>query len=234
MAALSVLVTGSSGFIGTHVVRHLHESGHRVTALDCAAPKEELPPGVRFHMCDIREGLLPNQSFDAVVHLAALAGVRQSIDRKLDYEFTNVIGTIRLLEHCRRMGIPHFVFASSSSVYGPDAPLPFSEDGPTNPRSPYALTKLHCEHWGQLYSKLHDIRFIALRFFSVWGPGQRPDLAMEAFRRRIEKGQPIIINGDGSQRRDLTHVFDVVRAVGLAIHWQGEGATALHIGTGKH
>jgi nucleoside-diphosphate-sugar epimerase len=129
MAALSILVTGSSGFIGTHVVRHLHESGHMVTALDCAAPKEELPPGVRFHMCDIREGLLPRQTFDAVVHLAALAGVRQSIDRKLDYEFTNVIGTIRLLEHCRRMGIPHFVFASSSSVYGTDAPLPFSEDG---------------------------------------------------------------------------------------------------------
>ena len=234
MAALSILVTGSSGFIGTHVVRHLHESGHLVTALDCAAPKEELPPGVRFHLCDIREGLLPNKKFDAVVHLAALAGVRQSIDRKLDYEFTNVIGTIRLLEHCRRIGIPHFVFASSSSVYGPDAPLPFSEDGPTNPRSPYALTKLHCEHWGQLYSKLHDIRFIALRFFSVWGPGQRPDLAMEAFRRRIEKGQPIIINGDGSQRRDLTHVFDVVRAVELAIHWQGEGATALNIGTGEN
>jgi UDP-glucuronate 4-epimerase len=93
---------------------------------------------------------------------------------------------------------------------------------------------LHCEHWGQLYSKLHDIRFIALRFFSVWGPGQRPDLAMEAFRRRIEKGEPIIINGDGSQRRDLTHVFDVVRAVEMAIHWQGEGATALNIGTGKN
>ena len=77
-----------------------------VTALDCAAPKEELPPGVRFHLCEISEGLLPNKAFDAVVHLAALAGVRQSIDRKLDYEFTNVIGTIRLLEHCRRIGIP--------------------------------------------------------------------------------------------------------------------------------
>ncbi len=231
---LSVLVTGSSGFIGTHVVRHLHAAGHRVTGLDHIPPKNPLPEGVAFHVCDIRQGELPDRTFDAVVHLAALAGVRPSLDRPMEYEITNVIGTIRLLEFCRRMGIPHFVFASSSSVYGPETPLPAEESTPANPCSPYALTKLHGEQWGRLYARLHGLRFIALRFFSVWGPGQRPDLALEAFRRRIEVGQPVMINGDGTQRRDLTHVADVARAVGLAIRWRGPGAVVLNVGTGRN
>ena len=234
MAPLSVLVTGSSGFIGTHVVRHLHAAGHRVTGLDHIPPTDALPEGVTFHVCDIRKGELPDRTFDAVVHLAALAGVRPSMDRPLEYEITNVIGTIRLLEFCRRMGIPHFVFASSSSVYGPDTPLPAEESTPANPCSPYALTKLHGEQWGRLYSRLHGLRTLALRFFSVWGPGQRPDLALEAFRRRIEAGQPVIINGDGSQRRDLTHVADVARAVEQALRWPGPGSTVLNVGTGRN
>lgn len=231
---LSVLVTGSSGFIGSHVVRHLHAAGHRVMALDQMPPKEPLPDGVRFHTCDIRQGMLPNGGFDAVVHLAALAGVRPSMDRKLDYEITNVVGTLRLLEHCRQFGTPHFVFASSSSVYGPDTPLPAEESAIPDPCSPYALTKLHGEQWGALHSKLHGLRFLALRFFSVWGPGQRPDLALEAFRRRIIERKPLIINGDGSQRRDLTHVDDVARAVELALHWPGPGAAVLNVGTGRN
>ena len=231
---LSVLVTGSSGFIGTHVVRHLHAAGHRVTALDYLSPKLPLPEGVAFHVCDIRQGELPDRTFDAVVHLAALAGVRPSMDRPMEYEITNVIGTIRLLEFCRRMGIPHFVFASSSSVYGPETPLPAEESTPANPCSPYALTKLHGEQWGRLYARLHGLRFLALRFFSGWGPGQRPDLALEAFRRRIEAGQPVIINGDGTQRRDLTHVADVARAVELALRWPGPCAAVLNVGTGRN
>ena len=231
---LSVLVTGSSGFIGTHVVRHLHTAGHRVTGLDQIPPKDPLPEGVAFHVCDIRQGELPDRTFDAVVHLAALAGVRPSISCPLEYEITNVIGTIRLLEFCRRMGIPHFVFASSSSVYGPETPLPAEESTPANPCCPYALTKLHGEQWGRLYARLYGLRFLALRFFSVWGPGQRPDLALEAFRRRIEAGQPVIINGDGSQRRDLTHVADVARAVELALRWRGPGSLVLNVGTGRN
>jgi UDP-glucuronate 4-epimerase len=231
---LSVLVTGSSGFIGTHVVRHLHAAGHKITALDYIPPKEPLPSGVKFYECDIRQGMLPNQTFDAVVHLAALAGVRPSMNRQLDYQLTNVVGTIRLLDHCRHFGTPHFVFASSSSVYGPSTPLPAEETAIPDPCSPYALTKLQGEQWGRLYSSIHGLRFIALRFFSVWGPGQRPDLALEAFRRRIEAGKPVIINGDGSQRRDLTHVFDVARAVELALHWSGPESTVLNVGTGKN
>ena len=234
MAPLSVLVTGSSGFIGTHVVRHLHAAGHRVTGLDHIPPKDPLPEGVAFHVCDIRQGELPDRTFDAVVHLAALAGVRPSMDRPMEYEITNVVGTIRLLEFCRRMGVPRFVFASSSSVYGPETPMPAEESTPANPCSPYALTKLHGEQWGRLYARLHGLRFVALRFFSVWGPGQRPDLALEAFRRRIEAGQPVIINGDGSQRRDLTHVADVARAIELALRWPGPGFTVLNVGTGRN
>ncbi|MEI7957100.1 MAG: NAD-dependent epimerase/dehydratase family protein [Verrucomicrobiota bacterium] len=231
---LSVLVTGSSGFIGTYVVRSLHAAGHRVTGLDQIPPKDPLPEGVAFHVCDIRQGELPDRTFDAVVHLAALAGVRPSLDRPMEYETTNVVGTIRMLEFCRRMGVPQFVFASSSSVYGPDTPLPAEESTPANPCSPYALTKLHGEQWGRLYARLHGLRFLALRFFSVWGPGQRPDLALESFRRRIEAGQPVIINGDGTQRRDLTHIADVARAVELALRWRGPGAVVLNVGTGRN
>lgn len=232
--SLSILVTGSSGFIGRHVVRHLHEAGHKVMGLDQVPPPEPLPEGVRVYACDIRQGLLPNQTFDAVVHLAALAGVRPSMDRKIDYQMTNVIGTLRLLEHCRRMGTPHFVFASSSSVYGPDTPLPAEETATPDPLSPYALTKLHGEQWGRLYARQHCLRFLALRFFSVWGDGQRSDLALENFRRRIEAGKSVLINGDGSQRRDLTHVSDVARAVGLAVQWQGPGSAVLNVGTGQN
>ena len=132
------------------------------------------------------------------------------------------------------MRIPHFVFASSSSVYGPEMPLSAEESTPANPCRPYALTKLHGEQWGRLYSRLHGLRFLALRFFSVWGPGQRPDLALEAFRRRIEAGQPVIINGDGTQRHDLTHVADVARAVELALRWRGPGSLVLNVGTGRN
>jgi UDP-glucuronate 4-epimerase len=155
------------------------------------------------------------------------------MDRPLEYETTNVLGTVRLLEFARRMAAPTFVFASSSSVYGPDNPLPAVESDSPIPASPYALTKLHGEQWGALYARLHGLRFVALRLFSVWGDGQRPDLALEAFRRWVTAGQPVTIHGDGSQRRDLTHVSDVARAVALAIHWQEPGQHIFNIGTGR-
>lgn len=234
MTPLTVLVTGSSGFIGSHVVRHLTQAGHKVIGYDLIPPEERFPDGSIYLCGDIRTGRLPHNGIDAVVHLAALAGVRPSMDKPFDYLSTNVLGTLRLLEHCRVHGINQFVFASSSSVYGPETPLPFVETATPDPCSPYALTKLHCEHWGRLYSRLHGLRFLALRFFSVWGPGQRPDLALESFRRSIETGTPITIYGDGSQRRDLTHVADVAKAVELALHWSGPGSAVLNVGTGKN
>jgi UDP-glucuronate 4-epimerase len=234
MDPLSVLVTGSSGFIGTHVVDRLHEAGHRITALDCRPPRSPLPRGVQFYECDLRNNLLPNKSYDAVVHLAALPGVRPSVHDPLSYNCSNVVGTLRLLENARLMGTPHVVFASSSSVYGPGTPLPAEESWIPDPCSPYALTKLHGEQWGRMYADLYGIRFIALRFFSVWGPGQRPDLALESFRLKLDANQPVVIHGDGSQRRDLTHVDDVARAIDLALHWPGPGSTTLNVGTGKN
>ena len=229
-----VLLTGSTGFIGRHVARALHEAGFRVTALDYRPPLEPLPDGVEFRWCDLRTDPLPLGDFHAVVHLAALAGVRPSLNRPLDYLATNVQATVRLLEHCRKFGIGRFVFASSSSVYGPDTPLPAEESATPSPQSPYALTKLQCEQWGALYAKLHGLNFTALRFFSVWGPGQRADLALEAFRRRIEAGEPVTIFGDGTQRRDLTHVSDVAQAVVMAVQRDGSGAVVLNVGTGRN
>ncbi|MCF7675214.1 MAG: NAD-dependent epimerase/dehydratase family protein [Akkermansiaceae bacterium] len=233
-APLSVLVTGSSGFIGSYLVRHLRAAGHLVTGIDIRPPDSQLPDGVTFHLCDIRTDQFPARRFDAVVHLAALAGGRQSIHLADSYRRTNVDGTVRLLDFCRGAGIPHFLFASSSSVYGPETPLPACEDGPTEPCSPFALTKLQGEQWGRLHARLYGLRFVALRFFSVWGPGQRPDLALECFRRRIEVGLPVVINGDGSQRRDLTHVSDVARAVELALQWRGGKSVVLNVGTGRN
>jgi UDP-glucuronate 4-epimerase len=229
----TVLVTGASGFIGRHVVRQL-SSTHHVTALDLQPPPTPHPAGVVYIACDLRDGDLPAMRFDAIVHLAALGGVRPSIERPLDYLQTNLTGTLRLLEHARQHGTPRFIFASSSSVYGPTSGNPSSENDPLSPCSPYALTKQQGEQWGRLYTQLHGLDFIALRLFAVWGEGQRPDLALESFRRKILAGETITIHGDGSQRRDLTHVSDVARAVEGAIRWSGTGFVIFNIGTGTN
>ena len=229
----TVLVTGASGFIGRHVVRQLSAT-HHVTALDHQPPPAPHPAGVVEISCALRDGNLPAIRFNAIVHLAALGGVRPSIERPLDYLETNLRGTLRLLEHARQHRTPRFIFASSSSVYGPTDGSPSSENDPLSPYSPYALTKQQGEQWGRLYAQLHNLDFIALRLFAVWGEGQRPDLALESFRRKILAGETITIHGDGSQRRDLTHVSDVARAVQAALGWSGSGLAVLNIGTGPN
>jgi len=234
MSAPNILATGSSGFIGRNVVKHLTENGQPVTGLDLLAPPEPHPDGVSSLVCDLRHGKLPDQPFPLVVHLAALGGVRPSMERPLQYFETNLRALIRLLEHARKHGLRRIVFASSSSVYGDNMGTPSREDDPLLPRSPYALTKLQGEQWGRMFAEMHDIDFIALRFFAVWGPGQRPDLALESFRRKILAGETITIHGDGTQRRDLTHVSDVARAVEAALAWKGKGFAAFNIGTGMN
>lgn len=229
----TVLVTGASGFIGCHVVRQLSATYH-VTALDLRPPATPHPAGVDEITCDLRDGALPALRFNAIVHLAALGGVRPSIERPLDYLETNLRATLRLLEHARQHGTPRFIFASSSSVYGPTDGKPSAEDDPLSPCSPYALTKQQGEQWGRLHAQLHGLDFIALRLFAVWGEGQRPDLALESFRRKILAGETITIHGDGSQRRDLTHVSDVARSIEAAINFHGSGFEAFNIGTGTN
>jgi UDP-glucuronate 4-epimerase len=229
-----VLVTGASGFIGSHVVSQLAQAGYQVTALDLRPPEQEHPPGVVALKCNLRRDPLPEEDFASVVHLAALGGVRPSMERPLEYLETNLKATMRLLEHCRSRGLQRFVFASSSSVYGPTGGQPSKEDDELHPCSPYALTKLQGEEWGRLVAEKHGIDFLALRFFAVWGEGQRPDLALESFRRKILAGEPITIHGDGEQRRDLTHVSDVARAVEAALVWNGGGFEAFNIGTGRN
>jgi len=229
-----VLVTGASGFIGRHVVRQLAAAGHAVTALDFREPPASHPPPVTTLNCDLRTAPLPDRDFESIVHLAALGGVRPSLERPLEYLETNLAATLRLLEHARHRGLKRFIFASSSSVYGPTAGQPSVEDDSLSPCSPYALTKLQGEMWGRLYAEKYGIDFIALRLFAVWGEGQRPDLALESFRRKTEAGEPVRIHGDGTQRRDLTHVSDVARAIGLALKWPGQGFTAINIGTGEN
>lgn len=230
--APKVLVTGASGFIGGYVVRRLAAAGQAVTALDLRPAPEPYPDDIAAVDCDLRHGKLPDQELPFIAHLAALGGVRPSMERPLDYLDTNLGATIRLLEHARKRGLRRIVFASSSSVYGRTDGRPSSENDSLAPCSPYALTKLQGEQWGRMFAEKHGIDFIALRFFAVWGSGQRPDLALESFRRKILAGETITIHGDGSQRRDLTHVSDVARAVEAALAWKGKGFAVFNVGTG--
>jgi nucleoside-diphosphate-sugar epimerase len=230
----SVLVTGASGFIGANVVRHLSGAGWKVTALDLRVPETGHPAGVGTIACDLRSGTLPEENFPCIVHLAALGGVRPSMERPLDYLETNVTATVRLLEHGRRRGLRRMIFASSSSVYGVTDGTPSGENDELKPCSPYALTKVQGEEWGRMFAEKYGLDFVALRLFAVWGEGQRPDLALESFRRKIEAGETVRIHGDGEQRRDLTHVSDVARAVEVVLAWEGNGFEVFNVGTGRN
>jgi UDP-glucuronate 4-epimerase len=238
MIAMHALVTGGAGFIGSHVVDCLLRDGHSVTVVDNFDPfyarsiKEQNIRSHRDHKtwrlieADLRDAkVLAKQlggPYDVIVHLAAKAGVRPSIDDPLAYQEVNVAGTQNLLEFARTAGIKRFVFASSSSVYGVNPRVPWSEeDHVLKPISPYASTKVSGELLGHVYSHLYGVGFIALRFFTVYGPRQRPDLAIHKFAKMIRAGEPIPVFGDGSTRRDYTFVDDIVSGVRAAIEWRG-------------
>ena len=169
--------------------------------------------------------------YEAIIHLAAKAGVRPSIENPVSYQNVNVTGTQNLLEFSRRKNIRQFVFASSSSVYGINKNVPWKEgDGQLYPISPYASTKISGELMGHVYSKLYNIRFIALRFFTVFGPRQRPDLAIHLFSKKIVNNEPINVFGDGSTKRDYTYVADIVDGVYSALLYNQSQYEIINLG----
>jgi UDP-glucuronate 4-epimerase len=230
---MNTLVTGGAGFIGSHVVEALLKRGHTVTVVDdfndFYAPtlKEQNVAGfagdVALHRMDIRdltglERIFARVKFDIIVHLAARAGVRPSLQQPVLYTETNITGTQNLLELARQSGVRRFVFASSSSVYGVNQKIPFNEEDPVfRPISPYAATKLAGEALCHVYHHLYGMSMVCLRFFTVYGPRQRPDLAIRKFTEAISTGQPVELFGDGSTRRDYTYVDDIVAGVMAAV-----------------
>ena len=237
---MKVIVTGGAGFIGSHVCEALLSAGHEVTSLDNFNPfydpavkrrniREILrhPQAARFKSvrADIRDRAAMNRVFRAfhpamVIHLAAMAGVRPSIENPLLYGDVNVKGTQVLLEACRLSGVKHFIFASSSSVYGNNKKVPFSEkDRVDRPISPYAATKKAGELLCHIYSSLYRMNVCVLRFFTVYGPRQRPDLAIHKFTKLLFENKPIPFFGDGTTKRDYTYIDDIVDGVLKALRW---------------
>lgn len=234
---MNILVTGGAGFIGSHTVERLLQSGAgHVSILDSfndyynPAIKRANVRGfagqVTVHEGDLTDAafiqrVFDEGRFDAVIHLAARAGVRPSIEQPELYIDTNIKGTFNLLEAARRTGCKHFVFASSSSVYGVNKKVPFAEGDPIlQTISPYAMTKMAGEQMCSNYSHLYGIKTVCLRFFTVYGPRQRPDLAISKFSRLIEDGKSIDKFGDGSTARDYTFISDIVDGIVGALNYR--------------
>lgn len=256
---MNYLITGGSGFIGSHLVEQLLKNGHSVINIDNfdqfydykikirntfesvgklldfelenkesdiqKVIKETASENYQLYFQDIRDfdglkNIFENHKIDMVIHLAALAGVRPSIERPLEYEEVNVRGTMNLWELCKDFKINKFVCASSSSVYGNNEKVPFAEtDNVDKPISPYAATKKCGEILGHVYHDLYQIDMIQLRFFTVYGPRQRPDLAIHKFTKLISKNQEIPFYGDGSTARDYTFIDDIVDGILKSIQY---------------
>ncbi|MDQ3666373.1 MAG: GDP-mannose 4,6-dehydratase [Acidobacteriota bacterium] len=248
----NILITGGAGFIGSHLVgRLLAEGDWAVTALDdfndFYAP-EIKRNNVRAHQqssayklieADIRDPLALSEifgqtQFGVIVHLAARAGVRPSLKDPQLYTETNINGTLNLLEQARQHSVKQFVFGSSSSVYGINAKVPFSEEDPIRqPISPYAATKAAGELLCHTYSHLYDLRSVCLRFFTVYGARQRPDLAIHKFARLISQGKPIPVFGDGKTRRDYTYIDDIIAGVRAAIDFDQTNYEVINLGESR-
>ncbi len=256
---MTYLVTGGSGFIGSHLVEKLLKEGHSVINIDnfddfydykvkIKNTLDSVEKNIYFNFSDkeqdiknlislsksesytlyyndIRdkdglEEIFKNHKIDLIIHLAALAGVRPSIERPLEYEEVNVRGTMNLWELCNLFGIKKFICASSSSVYGNNEKIPFSEsDNVDQPISPYAATKKCGEILGHVYHSLYDIDMIQLRFFTVYGPRQRPDLAIHKFTKLISENKEIPFYGDGNTARDYTYIDDIIDGISKSIHY---------------
>ena len=235
-----ILITGGAGFIGSHCTRALLKRNNQVVCLDNF--NDFYNPDIKRHnikefdgnmnytcvVGDIRDmelmdRLFDEHQFDAVIHLAAMAGVRPSIENPLLYEDVNVKGFQVLLENMRKYKVKKLLAASSSSVYGNNIKVPFSEtDNVDFAISPYAATKKSNEVMAHVYHQLYDLDIILLRFFTVYGPGQRPDLAIHKFTKLIDQGKPIPFFGDGSTRRDYTFIQDIVDGVMASLDYVNE------------
>ena len=226
-----ILVTGAAGFIGSHLCEKLLAEGKQVIGLDNFDPFYD-PDIKRANLVDVMksgaftlvegdirdskcvEEILSGTGVDMMVHLAAKAGVRPSLEDPLAYQDVNVRGTLVLLEAARKFGVKKFIFGSSSSVYGNNKKVPFAEtDNVDYPISPYAATKKAGELICYTYHQLYEMDITCLRFFTVYGPRQRPDLAIHKFARLIEAGKPIPVFGDGSMRRDFTYIDDIIQGI---------------------
>ncbi|HJT80729.1 MAG TPA: SDR family NAD(P)-dependent oxidoreductase [Chthoniobacterales bacterium] len=243
---MTILVTGGAGFIGSHLVERLVAQGHKVAVLDDFIDFYDpeikrknisaVARDISVHQVDLRDSgavrtLFHREKFDAIFHLAARAGVRPSIAQPQLYYDTNVAGTLHLLEAARTTGTERFVFASSSSVYGVCKQVPFSEEFHlTQTISPYASTKIAGEFLCSTYSHLYKMKIVALRYFTVYGARQRPDLAIHQFTRRIHAGQPIDQFGDGTTRRDYTYIDDIIDGTVAALKYQGAPFDIFNLG----
>ena len=243
-------MTGAAGFIGSHVSEALVARGDEVVGVDNFDPYypraikernlEPLRGERRFRLveADVARDPLPMAGAAAVIHLAARPGVRPSLEDPAGYVDANVRGTTNVLEAARGAGIARIVFGSSSSVYGDDTRAPFAETAPAvTPISPYAATKRAGELVAHALAHLHGLRIACLRFFTVYGPRQRPDLAIHRFTAAIAQGQPIRMHGDGSSERDYTYITDAVAGVLGALAWTERAAAgacvAFNIGGGE-
>jgi UDP-glucuronate 4-epimerase len=229
---MNFLVTGGAGFIGSHLCQRLLQEGHGVWALDDLNPFydvaikrnnlreiEQAGQPFNFVLGDVTDPACLDQlfggvRFDQIIHLAARAGVRPSLLESALYQRVNVEGTVQVLEAARRHSVKKIIIASSSSVYGINARVPFTENDPIfSPISPYAASKLACEALGHVYHHIYGMDVVMLRFFTVYGPRQRPDLAIHKFARLIDAGKPIPVFGDGAAARDYTYVTDTIDGI---------------------
>ena len=250
MANKNILITGGAGFIGSHLIDFLLADGtYNITCVDNfndfydpSLKRKNIEahltnPNFTLVEADITDKDLAekiNGNIDTVVHLAAKAGVRPSIIDPVLYQQVNVVGLQNILEVARKKSVKQFVFGSSSSVYGINKNIPWREsDTDLMPVSPYASSKIAGEWLGKTYSKLYGMRFIALRFFTVFGPRQRPDLAINNFTKKILAGEPINFYGDGNTLRDYTFVSDTVSGIVAAMQYHASDFEIINLGNNK-
>lgn len=247
---LNIVVTGGAGFIGSHLIDRLLKEGHIVINIDNFDPfydesikRENIKGHFEYQTYTLREvdirdkepleKAIPDDT-DVIVHLAAKAGVRPSIEDPVVYQEVNVAGTQNMLEVASKKDIKQFIFASSSSVYGKNPNVPWKEDDAVlQPISPYASTKVSGELMGHVYSHLYDIRFLALRFFTVYGPRQRPDLAIHKFLSLMSDGKEITLYGDGSTSRDYTYINDIIDGLMAAIAYKDSIYEVINLGNSQ-